>query len=276
MPSSSTAVNHQTPGLKTCFKTPEGRYKLQYEKTHPVKAVSQLIIAYLKEKPTNQAWCEVRHFSNSNPVCHAFDSEVEDGHDLIIALHSGDVYSVSLRQQLQDPGRKLIAAQRYHKYGTSSNRHLNFAGYLRIFDFAKKQLKFGGKSYDGALLCCAWRYLQFLMANILTGGEDDLVQVWSIGDRKIVAWGEGHNSWVIGVAFDSYWSAPNSEVTGEKLCIIFVRLVSCHSVEGFKEESIGIGRRMIVPYFERQLRANIPPSGPSKQHNSGGHRKSWP
>lgn len=31
---------------------------------------------------------------------------------------------------------------------------------------------------------------------ILTGGEDDLVQVWSMEDRKVVAWGEGHNSWV--------------------------------------------------------------------------------
>lgn len=31
---------------------------------------------------------------------------------------------------------------------------------------------------------------------ILTGGEDDLVQVWSMEDRKIVACGEGHNSWV--------------------------------------------------------------------------------
>lgn len=31
---------------------------------------------------------------------------------------------------------------------------------------------------------------------VLTGGEDDLVQVWSMEDRKVVAWGEGHNSWV--------------------------------------------------------------------------------
>jgi WD40 repeat protein len=31
---------------------------------------------------------------------------------------------------------------------------------------------------------------------LLTGGEDDLVQVWSMEDRKVVAWGEGHNSWV--------------------------------------------------------------------------------
>ena len=32
---------------------------------------------------------------------------------------------------------------------------------------------------------------------VLTGGEDDLVQVWSMEDRAVVAWGEGHNSWVI-------------------------------------------------------------------------------
>lgn len=32
---------------------------------------------------------------------------------------------------------------------------------------------------------------------ILTGGEDDLVQVWSMEDQAVVAWGEGHNSWVL-------------------------------------------------------------------------------
>ena len=36
---------------------------------------------------------------------------------------------------------------------------------------------------------------------ILTGGEDDLVQVWSMEDQKIVAWGEGHNSWVNYIPF---------------------------------------------------------------------------
>ncbi|CAL9770638.1 unnamed protein product [Musa acuminata subsp. burmannicoides] len=402
MSSSSAAVNSQSPSLKTYFKTPEGRYKLQYEKTHPAavlhyshgKAVSQLTIAYLKERPTTQASATpsipssggVRsaaarllgagngsralsfvggngvsrpvsgssriggsagastgsgssqpvanfddkgtylifnsadtlfisdlnsqdkdpiksiHFSNSNPVCHAFDSEVKGGHDLLIGLHTGDVYSVSLRQQLQDPGRKLVAAHHYNKDGSINNSRctciawipegdgtfvvghadgniyvyernkdgtadcsfpaikdqaqfavaharspksnpiarwhiyqgsinsLSFSsdgtclatvgrdGYLRVFDFAKDQLKFGGRSYYGALLCCAWssdgKY-------ILTGGEDDLVQVWSTEDRKIVACGEGHNSWVSGVAFDSYWSTPNSEGTGENVVYRF-------------------------------------------------------
>lgn len=30
------------------------------------------------------------HFSNSNPICHAFDPEAKDGHDLLIGLNSGD------------------------------------------------------------------------------------------------------------------------------------------------------------------------------------------
>ncbi|KAG1369891.1 hypothetical protein COCNU_15G002570 [Cocos nucifera] len=197
MATSSSAINAQSPGLKTYFKTPEGRYKLQYEKTHPAavlhyshgKAVSQLTIAYLKEKPTNQtpstpstpsAGGGVRsaaarllgagngsralsfvggngvsrvvsgssriggslgsstgsgsshstsnydgkgtylifnaadtifisdlnsqdkdpiksiHFSNSNPICHAFDAGSKDGHDLLIGLHSGDAVALVL------------------------------------------------------------------------------------------------------------------------------------------------------------------------------------
>ncbi|XP_006594142.1 probable catabolite repression protein creC isoform X3 [Glycine max] len=388
---SSNTAQSQSTGLKTYFKTHEGRYKLYYDKTYPStllhyahgKTVSQVTLAHLKDKPvpstptgqssTFSATSGVRsaavrlwggsnggrslsfvggngtsknlggnsrigsigassssnatsnsnfdgkgtylifnvgdaifisdlnsqdkdpvksiHFSNSNPMCHAFDQDSKDGHDLIIGLNTGDVYSVSLRQQLQDVGKKLVGAQHYNKDGSVNNSHctciawvpggdgafvvghadgnlyvyeknrdgagdssftvvkdqtqfsvsharysksnpiarwhicqgsidsISFStdgtyiatvgrdGYLRVFDYLKEQLICGGKSYYGALLCCAWsmdgKY-------ILTGGEDDLVQVWSMEDRKVVAWGEGHNSWVSGVAFDSYWSSPNS------------------------------------------------------------------
>ncbi|KAL5728047.1 hypothetical protein ACHQM5_001171 [Ranunculus cassubicifolius] len=69
------------------------------------------------------------HFGNSNPICHAFDPEAKDGHDLLIGLNSGDVYSVSLRQQLQDFGKKLIGAQHYNKDGSVNNRqeHIIFS-----------------------------------------------------------------------------------------------------------------------------------------------------
>ncbi|XP_054802398.1 uncharacterized protein LOC129306081 isoform X2 [Prosopis cineraria] len=400
--SPSSSANAQTPGLKTYFKTPEGRYKLHYEKTHPSgllhyahgKTVTQVTLAHLKDKPTPStptglsssfsATSGVRsaaakllgggngsralsfvggngssknaginsrigslgasstsnsmlisnfdgkgtylifnvgdaifisdlnsqdkdpvksiHFSNSNPVCHAFDPDAKDGHDLLIGLSSGDVYSVSLRQQLQDVGKKLVGAQHYNKDGSINNSrctcmawvpgvdgafavahadgnlyvyekskdgagdssfpvikdqtqftvaHARYSksnpmarwhicqgsinsmsfspdgvylatvgrdGYLRVFDYSKEQLICGGKSYYGALLCCAWsmdgKY-------ILTGGEDDLVQVWSMEDRKVVAWGEGHNSWVSGVAFDSYWSSPNSNDNAESVMYRF-------------------------------------------------------
>ncbi|CAK9164814.1 unnamed protein product [Ilex paraguariensis] len=401
MSSSPTSTNNtQSPGLKTYFKSPEGRYKLQYEKTHPPgllhyahgKTVTQVTLAHLRDKPSQAAppsssgmgvtsgvrsvaarflgggngsrtlsfaggnggsksvsgsnrvgslgasssnsmmgnsnfdgkgtyllfnaadavlICDLNsqdkdpiksiHFSNSNPVCHAFDPDAKDGHDLLIGLNSGDVYSVSLRQQLQDVGKKLVGAQHYNKDGSVNNSrctsiawvpngdgtfvvahadgnlyvyekskdgsadpsfpvikdqtqfsvaHARYSknpvarwhisqgsintigfssdgayiatggrdGYLRVFDYKNEQLICGGKSYYGALLCCAWsmdgKY-------ILTGGEDDLVQVWSMEVRKVVAWGEGHNSWVSGVAFDSYWSAPTSESTGENIVYRF-------------------------------------------------------
>ncbi|XP_023733237.1 probable catabolite repression protein creC [Lactuca sativa] len=401
--SSSSNTAAQSLGLKNFFKTPEGRYKLHQDKTHPssllpyalAKSITQITLAHIKDQPVQAATntpplqpnssysvasSGVRYvtskflgssgngsrmlgfvggngtsskanggtsksshvgggltngvnnstpgsntpdgkgtflifnvgdtlyiselnseekdpiksitFGNSNPICHAFDSKAKEGHDLLIGLNSGDVYSVSLRLQLQDVGKKLVGAHHYNKDGTLNNsrctsiswiperegafvaahadgnlyvyekskdgpgdstfpvikdqtqfsvaharssksnpiarwhicqgpinaisfsadgRHLATAGrdgYLRVFDFLNERLICGGKSYYGALLCCAWsadgKY-------ILTGGEDDLVQVWSMEDRKVVAWGEGHNSWVSGVAFDSYWSPPTSE-----------------------------------------------------------------
>ncbi|XP_030451495.1 probable catabolite repression protein creC [Syzygium oleosum] len=402
-PSSSSSANAPPPGLKTYFKTPEGRYKLQYEKGHPSglmhyvqgKTVTQATLAHLKDRPSPptppaqssssfSASSGVRsaaarllggsngsralsfvggnggsksvsagsrlgslgassssnststsnfdgrgtylifnmgdgifisdlnsqdkepmkaiYFNNVYPVCHAFDQDAKEGHDLVIGLSTGDVYSVSLRQQLQDSGKKLIGAQHYNKDGSvNSSRctciawvpggdgafvvahadgnlyvyekskdgagdtsfpaikdqtqfsvaHARYSksnpiarwhicqgsinsiafstdgaylaavgrdGYLRVFDYSKEQLICGGKSYYGALLCCAWsmdgKY-------ILAGGEDDLVQVWSMEERKVVAWGEGHNSWVSGVAFDSYWSPPNADDTGESVMYRF-------------------------------------------------------
>ncbi|CAO2824260.1 unnamed protein product [Amaranthus hypochondriacus] len=399
--SNSGAANTQSStSLKTYFKTPEGRYKLQYEKTHPSgllhyshgKTVSQASLAHLKDKPNQSTQASTSgvgvasgvrsaaarilgagngralsfvggngvskyasttsrngsvgassmsntnlnsnfdgkgtylifnvgdtifisdlnsqdkdpiksiHFSNSNPLCHAFDPDAKDGHDLLIGLNSGDVYSVSLRHQLQDMGKKLVGAHHYNKDGSVNNSRctsiawvpkgdgvfvvahadgnmyvyekskdgagdpsfsttkdqtlfsvahartsksnptarwhicqgsinsIAFSndgaymatvgrdGYLRVFDYLKEQLICGGKSYYGALLCCAWsgdsKY-------ILTGGEDDLVQVWSMEDRKVVAWGEGHNSWVSGVAFDPFWTPPNSDESGENVVYRF-------------------------------------------------------
>ena len=43
---------------------------------------------------------------------------------------------------------------------------------------------------------------------MLTGGQDDLVSIWSIVERRIVARCPGHHSWVTAVAFDP-WRCDN-------------------------------------------------------------------
>ncbi|ORZ23520.1 WD40-repeat-containing domain protein [Absidia repens] len=72
-------------------------------------------------------------------------------------------------------------------------------GLLRIFDFNEESLYDVFSGYFGKLLCLAWspdnKY-------ILTGGQDDLVSIWSLTEQRIVARCQGHKSWVTGVAFD--------------------------------------------------------------------------
>lgn len=45
------------------------------------------------------------------------------------------------------------------------------------------------------------------------GGEDDLVTVFSLAEQRVVAWCEGHTSWVTAVRFDPWCaSIPRSDV----------------------------------------------------------------
>jgi WD repeat-containing protein 20 len=60
------------------------------------------------------------------------------------------------------------------------------------------------QSYYGGLLCCGWSPDGNYVA---AGGEDDLVSVFGLQERCVVAWAEGHSSWVTGIAFDP-WCAP--------------------------------------------------------------------
>lgn len=55
MASSSSSTNPSSTGMKTYFKTPEGRYKLQYEKTH-----SAGIMHYSHGKSVSQVGLEIR------------------------------------------------------------------------------------------------------------------------------------------------------------------------------------------------------------------------
>ncbi|XP_014249942.1 WD repeat-containing protein 20 [Cimex lectularius] len=77
-------------------------------------------------------------------------------------------------------------------------------GFLRVFYYDTMELVGSARSYFGGFLCVCWspdcKY-------IVVGGEDDLVTVWSFHERRVVARGQGHHSWVSVVAFDPYTSA---------------------------------------------------------------------
>jgi WD40 repeat protein len=66
------------------------------------------------------------------------------------------------------------------------------------------------QSYYGAALCCCWSPDGRFVAS---GGEDDLVAVYSVPDKQVVAFGEGHSSFVSRVAFDP-WSCSDSGGAG--------------------------------------------------------------
>jgi len=74
-------------------------------------------------------------------------------------------------------------------------------GYLRVFNYDTMELVGSARSYFGGLLCVCWspdgKY-------VAVGGEDDLVTLYSMAEKRVVVRGQGHKSWVSVVAFDQY------------------------------------------------------------------------
>lgn len=74
-------------------------------------------------------------------------------------------------------------------------------GALTIIDYINERVVDVYRSYYGAMLCVTWspdgRY-------VLTGGQDDLVSIWSLADQALVARCVGHESWVTDVKFDPW------------------------------------------------------------------------
>lgn len=88
------------------------------------------------------------------------------------------------------------------------SRHLAVVsedGSLRMINYLKEELTDLYPSYYGAFSCVCFspdaKY-------VLTGGQDDLVSIWSLAERRIVARCPGHHSWVTAVAFDP-WRCDN-------------------------------------------------------------------
>ncbi|KAL4972745.1 catabolite repression protein creC [Aspergillus desertorum] len=98
-----------------------------------------------------------------------------------------------------------LANQKITQFAFSpDHRHLAVVledGTLRLMDYLQEEVLDVFRSYYGGFTCVCWspdgKY-------IVTGGQDDLVTIWSLPERKIVARCQGHDSWVSAVAFDPW------------------------------------------------------------------------
>ncbi|KAJ3105086.1 hypothetical protein HDU97_008490 [Phlyctochytrium planicorne] len=102
-------------------------------------------------------------------------------------------------------------------------------GKLRIIDHALERVLDIYSSYFGGLNCVSWSPDGKFIA---TGGQDDLVTVWSFRG-KVVARCQGHSSWVNGVAFDPYNCTERSYRFGSvgedtRLCLWDFSVSSLH------------------------------------------------
>ncbi|TNN10630.1 WD repeat-containing protein isoform 1 [Schistosoma japonicum] len=85
-------------------------------------------------------------------------------------------------------------------------------GYMRVMEYHEMELYGFMRSYFGGLLCVDWSPDSLF---IVTGGQDDLVTVWSVLDRAVICRGQGHRSWVSMVRFDPYLCPINNDISND-------------------------------------------------------------
>jgi len=166
-----------------------------------------------------------------NGVLLVLDSTKEDGSPKTLAAAAaaapsggdlsmgGDPSAFSV---LRSKTQKNNPVSRWH-VGKGCINHIAFSsdgklalscqdGLARVLDMNTEKLLFSFRSQYGAMLCSAWspdnEYL-------VTGGEDDLVIVWSFADKCPVARCLGHNSWLSVVEFDPLFCISKAMAGGQ-------------------------------------------------------------
>ncbi|OAA49032.1 catabolite repression protein creC [Beauveria brongniartii RCEF 3172] len=120
--------------------------------------------------------------------------------------------SMVIRKSVHSKNQKMnpvaawkLSNQRTHAFSFSpDHRHLAVVsedGTLRIIDYLREELLDLFFSYYGGFSCVTWtpdgKY-------VLTGGQDDLISIWSMADKALVVRCQGHESWVAALAFDPW------------------------------------------------------------------------
>ncbi|KAF4504699.1 hypothetical protein G6O67_008115 [Ophiocordyceps sinensis] len=133
-----------------------------------------------------------------------------DAGDAASAAHHGTKFHIQKSVHSKNQKTNPVAAwklsnQRINAFAFSpDNRHLAVVsedGTLKIIDYLREELLHVFNSYYGGLTCVCWtpdgKY-------VLTGGQDDLISIWSLADSALVARCQGHQSWVSALAFDPW------------------------------------------------------------------------
>lgn len=85
-------------------------------------------------------------------------------------------------------------------------------GFMRVFNYNTMELVGRMRSYFGGLLCLSWSPDGNFIA---VGGEDDLITIWSMVQKRVVARGQGHKSWVSVITFDPFTTSSTSDLNGD-------------------------------------------------------------
>ncbi|PHH86327.1 hypothetical protein CDD83_10409 [Cordyceps sp. RAO-2017] len=160
------------------------------------------LVVYDKEKDDSQFMPEEEGSSVNGSDAGDAPSGSRHGTKIQIQIQK----SVHSKNQKTNPvAAWKLSNQRINAFAFSpDNRHLAVVsedGTLRIIDYLREELLDLFNSYYGGLTCVRWtpdgKY-------VLTGGQDDLISIWSLADSALVARCQGHQSWVTGLAFDPW------------------------------------------------------------------------
>ncbi|KAK1520507.1 WD domain-containing protein, partial [Colletotrichum costaricense] len=162
------------------------------------------LVVYDKDKEDAQFSPEEEQLATNGSSTNGESDSSTNGvnHNLKIQINK----SVHSKNQKTNPVASWkLSNQRINAFAFSpDNRHLAVVsedGSLRIIDYLKEELLDLYNSYYGGFICITWspdgKY-------VLTGGQDDLISIWSVVDSAIVARCQGHQSWVTSVAFDPW------------------------------------------------------------------------
>ncbi|KAF2196181.1 WD40 repeat-like protein [Delitschia confertaspora ATCC 74209] len=188
----------------------------KYARINKNSAINSSPVSDIKWLPNSENLFLAAHMDGSLVV---YDKEKEDAMFVAedqsmeqLLSEKGQQVSLTVKKSVNSKNQKTnpvaywkVSNSKINAFAISPDgRHLAVVsedGSFRIIDYLKEQLLHQFTSYYGGMICVCWspdgRY-------VVTGGQDDLVSIWSLEESMLVARCQGHNSWVTAVAFDPW------------------------------------------------------------------------